>query len=254
MTRFGPVLKQIEAMKARGLKGKEYQGKLSEIANKFLPIKTQFAEKKSKDEVANLRKDHISHFILRLAYCQSEDLRRWFLTQECMLFRHRITVDMSPEERKQFLENGDMKFERVDPGEKAALQSDLFSTYQSMPHSLKLQVMGRDDTMDNAAYRHINPEQLTKQEFYKVPFMEAVELVRNRHAFLLNGFAYLPVNMLIHTIVARFRAHVSSFISTAPSLFSPCVTLRLPIISSPSFQVHWPRQTRFYRRYLLTTA
>jgi hypothetical protein len=27
------------------------------------------------------RKDHISHFILRIAYSRTEDLRRWFLRQ-----------------------------------------------------------------------------------------------------------------------------------------------------------------------------
>ena len=59
------------------------------------------------------RKDHISHFILRLAYCQGEDLRRWFLSQECQLFRHRLTVDMTPDERKAFLGTGEMQFEMV---------------------------------------------------------------------------------------------------------------------------------------------
>ena len=42
----------------------------------------------------NYQRDNISHFILRLAYCANEDLRKWFLTQECALMKYRVdTLD-----------------------------------------------------------------------------------------------------------------------------------------------------------------
>jgi DNA primase large subunit len=43
----------------------------------------------------------VSHFVLRLAHCQTEDQRRWFLAQECALFKQRLGA-LSGEEIASF--------------------------------------------------------------------------------------------------------------------------------------------------------
>ena len=97
-----------------------------------------------KADVAEKRKDHISHFILRLVYCRrlklniplsyfgigaafkhpisilknlnidifSEDLKRWFISQEMDLFRHRFTLE-SAESVEQFLRFSKLNYEPV---------------------------------------------------------------------------------------------------------------------------------------------
>ncbi|CAF4459531.1 unnamed protein product, partial [Adineta steineri] len=41
---------------------------------------------------ADLQNDIISHYILRLAFCPTEEERRWFITYELELFRYRFQV------------------------------------------------------------------------------------------------------------------------------------------------------------------
>ena len=89
------VLRNIEQLRAKGLNesDNEYLLRLKEIEGKLLPLKS----------LKDARKDRSSHFILRLAYCRSEDLRNWFLAQESHLLRFRLD-SMSDNDRASFME------------------------------------------------------------------------------------------------------------------------------------------------------
>ena len=74
------LLRTIEALRARNIKGSDFQNALKKAEARYMPM----------TEREQRQKDNTSHFILRLAYCKSEDLRRWFLQHECELFRFRF--------------------------------------------------------------------------------------------------------------------------------------------------------------------
>jgi hypothetical protein len=55
------------------------------------------------------RRDVVSHHVLRLAYCRTDDLRRWLLALECDLFRARFRA-LLPDEQKSFMEVNALPF------------------------------------------------------------------------------------------------------------------------------------------------
>lgn len=58
------VLRTIESLRLRGVKGDEFRMKLEEVLQKCLPLSTAGTE-------AEVKKDQVSHFILRIAYCKT---------------------------------------------------------------------------------------------------------------------------------------------------------------------------------------
>ncbi|KAJ3610728.1 hypothetical protein NHX12_022819 [Muraenolepis orangiensis] len=114
------------------------------------------------------RKDHLSHFILRLAYCQTEDLRRWFIQQEVDLFRYRFNC-LSSQNKKIFLQHNNLHYDMVSVEEKKALSTKLI----------------------NSSF-NISACKVEDQDFYKVPFQDTLELVRTRKVYLKAGYAYIP--------------------------------------------------------------
>ncbi|XP_031549848.1 DNA primase large subunit-like [Actinia tenebrosa] len=143
--------------------------------------------KKKSNEIHNeRRKDHISHFILRLAYCRSEELRRWFLTQETELFRFRFDFEIDPKAIDSFLEHNNLSYTDISKEEKDRLEIKLKDSGYNLPLQL-----------------------VQATQYYKVPFTEALDLVRSRKVYLEGGYAYVPRNELSSIISNVFRTNLS---------------------------------------------
>lgn len=56
--------------------------------------------------------DHLSHYILRFAYCQSEEYRRWFIAREFELFKLRWCY-LSNQDKQKFIEINNLSFTPV---------------------------------------------------------------------------------------------------------------------------------------------
>ncbi|BFZ00072.1 hypothetical protein BsWGS_03111 [Bradybaena similaris] len=179
------VLKAVETVGITHQKGTNKYNELLEkeiattkLRDSFLRTKTGQPEK----EVENRQHDHVSHFILRLAYCRSEDLRRWFLIQELDLFRFRFQME-DASSKAQFLTANNLRYKPVSKDERSFVIKQL-------------------DGPDHIS----NQDDL---QFYKVPFTEALDLVRNRKVFLQSGYAYVPQEDLVSILLSVYRTQLS---------------------------------------------
>ncbi|XP_006638928.2 DNA primase large subunit isoform X1 [Lepisosteus oculatus] len=194
------LLKTVENLGVSYVKTSDlYIKKLdSEIKTLNFPYRSEMEEKKPQtgpSEYEKRRKDHISHFILRLAYCQTEDLRRWFIQQEMDLFRHRFNV-LHPKYKNDFLRHNNLKYEKLSDEDKRRLGSKLINS--------------------NSAISSTKIEEL---EIYKVPFQDALDLVRARKVFLQEGFAFIPHQEIVTIVLNDFRTRLSKALAlTARSL------------------------------------
>ncbi|XP_002746723.1 DNA primase large subunit [Callithrix jacchus] len=184
------LLKSVENLGVSYVKGTEqYQSKLE---NELRKLKFSYREN-LEDEYEPRRRDHISHFILRLAYCQSEDLRRWFIQQEMDLLRFRFGI-LPKDKIQDFLKDSHLQFEAISDKEKTLREKDIIA-------SSNLNV------------------KLEQESIYKIPFADALDLFRGRKVYLEDGFAYVPPKDIVAIILNEFRAKLSKALAlTARSL------------------------------------
>jgi DNA primase large subunit len=151
--------------------------------------------------------DEASHYILRISYCQTEELRKWFLQQECELLRHRLI--------SLFNHYENMEKDRLSTPSSRNPKASATLT-KSLKHFFHLQPITKDEKEDlSAALRCLvaNPSTFESTQFYAVPFTDAFDLIGRRACYVYQGNAYLTQSNLVSIIVQKFRTHLSHCLS-----------------------------------------
>uniref|UniRef100_A0A8C1BT31 DNA primase large subunit n=1 Tax=Cyprinus carpio carpio TaxID=630221 RepID=A0A8C1BT31_CYPCA len=198
------LLKSVENIGVSYVKNSEqYVKKLdAEFSSLNFPLRTELGDRRVQggtSEYEKRRKDHISHFILRLAYCQTEDLRRWFIQQEMDLFRYRFG-ELTSKHKTDFLHKNNLKYETVSAEEKKSLKDKLITSSYGLSGIT-----------------------VEEYDFYKVPFQDALDLVRTRKVYLLAGNAYIPHHEIVTIVLNDFRTRLSKALALSGKSFPLCM-------------------------------
>lgn len=203
-THYLAVLSELEACSYRNKTPAETAAHIAPIVQKFLPLHSNTAsgtgvDQRLKDE---RQKDHYSHFILRLAFSSTEDLRRRFVRLETMLFRFRFQQD-DTRERRAFVDSLNFDWDMVTDDEKRELGEGLHAATPGLK-------------------RH------EEEGWFKVDWEKVPELVERRAVLLKKGKAYVPVREQLSMILAEFSVRLEKAlearVDSQPFLISSLLT------------------------------
>ena len=157
---------------------------MAPLLQKFLPLDSNTSSRNVVDErLRNQRqKDHYSHFILRLAFSSTEDLRNRFARLETMLFKYRFQKD-DAKERREFVESLNFDWEMVSEEEKHQVGECLLAATPGL-------------------------KRLDDENWFKVDMEKVPELVERRAVFLKRGKAYVPLREQLSMILAEFTTRL----------------------------------------------
>jgi DNA primase large subunit len=179
LTRYTTVLAELEACSFRNRSPAETAAHRKPLLDKYLPLSSSSSNSPSLQ--AERQKDHYSHFILRLAFASTEDLRRRFSRVETMLFRLRFQGD-DVRERMSFVESLNLDWQVVSEDEKREFGEELKAA--------------------GGGY----PKRIEEESYFKVDWERVPELVESRRVFLRGGKAFVPGREQASMVVAEFTA------------------------------------------------
>ncbi|KAM0790747.1 hypothetical protein ACM66B_004599 [Microbotryomycetes sp. NB124-2] len=175
------LLADIEAAQARNKSFEELKTIVLDRSRKYLPLSSNTAKSANLD--GERQKDLYSHFVLRLAFCRSEELRQRFVKAETVLFKIRWSYD-DQVERSDFVRSLAFGWHRVDNEEKELLKEDL------------------------AALLRVRPERVVDEAFFKVDWRQVTDLVALRRVFLRAGKAYVHTKEELSLVAAEFQSRL----------------------------------------------
>lgn len=148
-----------------------------------------------------------------------EELRRWYLNQECELLRYRINAQ-SPDAIEGFLARCGLQYPPIGAEELAehreALDRMALIAAQERKRAAAAAAASAPGnggpSMAGVQSRHLaapGDGAASASVFFKVPFEKALELVQRRRVYLNGGWAFVSQTDLVSIIVGEFRAHLS---------------------------------------------
>lgn len=170
------ILAELEACSFRNKTFAETASHMKPLLNKYLLLQPNTSNSTKLSE--ERQKDHYSHFILRLAFASTEDLRRRFSRVETMLFRLRLEEEFS-KEKSEFIDSVNLDCEKASEEE---------------------QNRYRDELMAIAGFKKGNEE----ETWIKVDWDRVPDLVESRRVFVRAGKAYVPSKEQSSMVVAEF--------------------------------------------------
>jgi DNA primase large subunit len=187
------VLSELEACSFRNRTPDETEEYMKPILQKHLPLRPNTS--KSPELHDERKKDHYSHFILRLAFCRTEDLRRRYSRLETALFKLRFKLD-DVRERSAFIKSLQLDWEDVSEEEKRELRGELAAA---------------------AGRKKLNDE----EEFCKVEWERVPDLVEQRRVVVKRGKAYVPLKEQASLIVAEFTRRLDDALEVSSCYLLP---------------------------------
>ncbi|CEP23957.1 PRI2 [Cyberlindnera jadinii] len=199
------ILNEIESCAARNKSYKEIESIVAPMIQQTLPLNSTNVEKLNRER----QKDYYSHFILRLCFSRSQELRTKFLKNETTLFKIRYN-QLTNAEQQQFVKSLNLPWDFISLEEKEQLSTKLFNSISaSLGYVLQL-----DDVQKRKYFE--------QEEFIKIPFEYVTDLLPQRSIFLQRGTAYVPKFQQLQLLVNEFSAKLeAALISTShafPSL------------------------------------
>eukprot|EP00878_Enallax_costatus_P006172 GHUV01006471.1.p1 GENE.GHUV01006471.1~~GHUV01006471.1.p1 ORF type:complete len:539 (+),score=187.65 GHUV01006471.1:149-1765(+) len=168
------------------------------------------------------RKDLISHYILRLAYCRTADLRNWLLQQECLLFKYRFK-HLYKSQQVEFFTSMGLPYHAISDDEAAELAEDLAAVFKATGDYGKVNAvanshrtdtprrLGGDYELSDEGWKQAAAmQQRERVLFYKVPFQLVPDLVGARRVLLKGGQAYVDEDQVYSLVVGSFRTCLSA--------------------------------------------
>lgn len=143
---------------------------------------------------AELHRDLGSHYLLRYAFCGTDENRQWFVEQEKRLFVERLKA-LSINDIATLLRKNDQ----------------YFKDYKRIEDPERDLVSPKTDTQDINTINYTGPRAapLPITSYFRIPFEDALFLIRTKSVFLSHGYAIVNFKDIITIIGSKFRSALS---------------------------------------------